>query len=293
MVSLRARLAAIPLSRLILFLDFDGTLTPIVPHPNLARLSRPMRETLRKLASLLPVVIISGRDPEDLRRRVGLQKVCYVGHHGLSCFEAGGDVTWLSTPPDRTLVRRWFQALRIAAEGIEGAFVEDKGVTVALHDRLVKPEQRSRLRRRARRVLAPWIARGSVSLLRGHRVLEARSSGAGNKGTAVSMLLRKPWALGRVPVYFGDDQTDFEAFSVMHGRGLAIRVGGRRGAAGEDAWIPHPKKLYVILNWLAQEMRVGTRHCAMSLVGARDRVSHSVYRLQPIVSGLSHSGSIL
>jgi Trehalose-6-phosphatase len=95
-------------------------------------------------------------------------------------------MTWLTTPPRRTLVRRWVQAMRIAAEGIEGAIVEDKGMTVALHDRLVSPKQRSRLRRRARRVLAPWVAQGSVSLLRGHRVLEARSSSAGNKGTAVS-----------------------------------------------------------------------------------------------------------
>jgi trehalose 6-phosphate phosphatase len=251
MVSLRARLAAIPMSRLVLFLDFDGTLAPIVSSPNRARLSRPVRETLRKLVGLLPIVVISGRAPKDLRRRVGLQKVCYVGHHGLSCLEAGGDVTWLTRPPQRTMVRRWLQALRIAAQGIEGAFVEDKGMTVALHDRLVKPKQRSRLRRSARRLLAPWIAQGSVSLLRGNRVLEARSSRAGNKGTAVSMLLRRPWARHRVPVYFGDDRTDFDAFSVVHGRGLAIRIGGRRGAVGEDAWIPHPKKLHSVLDWLA------------------------------------------
>ena len=147
-------------------------------HPELDRLNRTVRETFRKLVSLLPVVIISGRVPNDLRRRVGLPEVCYVGHHGLSCLEAGGSMTWLTTPPQRTLVRRWVQALRIAAEGIEGAFVEDKGVTVALHDRLVKPKQRSQLRRRARRLLAPWLARGSVRLLRGHRVLEARSSSA-------------------------------------------------------------------------------------------------------------------
>ena len=184
MVSLRARLVAIPMNRLILCLVFDGTLTPIMPRPNLVRLSRPVRETLRKLVGLLPVVVISGRAPNDLRRRVGLQEVCYVGHHGLSCLEAGGEVTWLTTPPHRTLVRRWLRALRIAAKGIEGAFVEDKGVTIALHDRLVKAKQRSQLRRRARRVLAPWMARGSVSLLRGKRVLEARSSRAGGKGTA-------------------------------------------------------------------------------------------------------------
>jgi trehalose 6-phosphate phosphatase len=79
MVSLRARLAA-PMSRLILFLDFDGTLAPIVASPNRARLSRPVRETLRKLAGLLPVVVISGRIQKVLRRRVGLQEVCYGGH---------------------------------------------------------------------------------------------------------------------------------------------------------------------------------------------------------------------
>jgi len=78
------------MDRLILFLDFDGTLPPIVPCPNRARLSRSVRETLWKLIGLLPVVAISGRIPEDLRRRVGLRKVCWVGHHGLSCLEAEG-----------------------------------------------------------------------------------------------------------------------------------------------------------------------------------------------------------
>jgi trehalose-6-phosphatase len=56
MVSLRAGLAAIPINRLILFLDFDGTVTPIVPCPNLARLSRLVGQTMRKLAGLLPKV---------------------------------------------------------------------------------------------------------------------------------------------------------------------------------------------------------------------------------------------
>jgi trehalose 6-phosphate phosphatase len=147
--------------------------------------------------------------------------------------------------------------LRSAAEGIEGAIVEDKGVAVALHDRLVKPRYRIRLRRRALHSLAPWTARESVSLLRGKHVLEARSSKAWNKGTAVSMLLRRPWARHRVPVYFGDDRTDFDAFTVVHGRGLAIRIGGRRGVAGEDAWISHPRNLHSTLDWLAARRQDG------------------------------------
>lgn len=108
-----------------------------------------MRDTLGELVRLLPVVVISGRAPQDLPGRIGLHKACYVGHHGLSCLQADGDVTWLVTPPRRTLVRRWLQALQTAAYGIEGAFVEDKGVTIELHDRLVKPKHRSRLRRHA------------------------------------------------------------------------------------------------------------------------------------------------
>jgi len=251
MASLRTRLAAIPMNRLVLFLDFDGTLSPIASYPDKARLSQAVRDTLWKLVRLLPIVVISGRAPRDLRQKIGLRKVHYVGHHGLSCLEPDGHLTWLVTPPRRAIVRQWVQALQTAADGIEGAFVEDKGVCVALHDRMVKASHRSRLRRRALRSLAPWTTRGSISLLRGKRVLEARSSKAGNKGTAVSMLLRRRWARHRVPVYFGDDQTDFDAFSVIRGRGLAIRIGGRRGVAGEDAWIARPKSLHLILEWLA------------------------------------------
>ena len=210
-----------------------------------------------KLVRLFPIVVISGRALKDFRQRVGLHNVCYVGHHGLSCLEASGDLTWLITPPRRTLVRRWLQALRTAAVGIEGAFVEDKGAAVALHDRLVKPKHRSRLRRRALRSLALWIARGSVSILRGKRVVEARSSRAWNKGTAVSILLRRPWAFRRVSVYFGDDQTDFDAFSVIRGRGLTIRIGGRRGVASEGTWLPDPRNLHSNLDWLAARRQDG------------------------------------
>jgi hypothetical protein len=55
-----------------------------------------------EFVGLLPTVVISGRAPKDLRRRVELHKVCYVGHHGSSCLEADEDVRWLVTPPRTT-----------------------------------------------------------------------------------------------------------------------------------------------------------------------------------------------
>jgi len=249
-ISLRARLTAIPPRRLIVFLDYDGTLTPIVHHPGKARLKASARRTLSQLALSIPVVIVSGRGLHDLQKRVGVPGIRYVAHHGLLYKEPGSSTSWLGEQPLRREVREWTRALERASTGIAGAHVEDKGWTVALHDRLVRPADRPRLRRLARRALAPWFSRKKVKLISGKRVLEARPAGTWNKGTAVARLLNQPWARHRIPVYFGDDRTDFDAFRVVRNRGLAVRVGGRRGMAGKDAWISGPNRLASLLRWL-------------------------------------------
>src|SRR5438093_7678916 len=64
------------------FLDYDGTLTPIVSHPEKALLSDSMRTTLRALAAQVPVAILSGRDLEDMRQRVRVEGIVYAGSHG-------------------------------------------------------------------------------------------------------------------------------------------------------------------------------------------------------------------
>jgi trehalose-phosphatase len=253
MAPLRSRLAAIPVRHLVLFLDFDGTLAPIASHPNKAKLERPVRETLRRLAKRLPVVIISGRALSDLRLRVGLSTVCYVGHHGWSCRETGKPPTWLAPPPSRRSVHRWFVALREAARGIAGAVVEHKGVSVSLHDRSVKTGQRARLKRRALRLVAPWISNGSAALLRGKRVLEVRSPRSWNKGSAVESLMRRSWARGRVPLYLGDDNTDIEAFpAVRRHHGFPVAVGKRLGRENAMSRLPDGKAVHKLLQWLAQ-----------------------------------------
>src|ERR1700757_3529200 len=68
--------------RLAVFLDYDGTLTPIVDHPEDAWLSDSMRQVLRELAARVPVAILSGRDLDDVRRRVDLDGIVYAGSHG-------------------------------------------------------------------------------------------------------------------------------------------------------------------------------------------------------------------
>ncbi len=254
--SLRARLASIPTGRLLLFLDYDGTLTPIVRRPQDAQLKASIRWTLGKLARSVPVVIISGRTLSDVQRRVAVSGVRYVASHGLVHKQPGATVQWLGRPVPRTTVQRWVKALESATTGITGALVEDKGFSVALHDRSVHPAHRPRLRRRALRALKPWLSSGKVTLIRGKRVLEARPSGLWNKGSAVARLLRQRWARGRIPLFIGDDQTDFDAFRAVqdHG-GIAVRVGGRRSIAGEDSWVPDPKAVESLLRQLARSLR--------------------------------------
>ena len=76
--------------RLAVFLDYDGTLTPIVSHPEDAWLPDSMRQTLRSLAARVPVAILSGRDLDDVRGRVLVDGIVYAGSHGFDIAGAGG-----------------------------------------------------------------------------------------------------------------------------------------------------------------------------------------------------------
>src|SRR5881397_1483078 len=76
--------------RLAVFLDYDGTLTPIVSYPQDAWLADSMRETLRELAGCAPVAILSGRDLDDVRGRVHIDGIVYAGSHGFDIAGAGG-----------------------------------------------------------------------------------------------------------------------------------------------------------------------------------------------------------
>ena len=248
--SLRSRLVGIPARQLLLLLDYDGTLAPIVLRPDRATLSAPVRVVLRRLVRLMPVVVVSGRALGDLRRRVNVPGIRYIASHGLVFKEPRSPLRWLGRRVPRREVLRWVRALRSSAAGIHGALVEDKDWSVALHDRGVHHADRAILRRRVLRALKPWLTSGQAALVRGKRVLEIRPAGSWNKGTAVAAVLAQPWARNRIPVYLGDDRTDRDAFRRVRGLGLAVRVGGRRGIWDEDAWLAGPAAVVNVLKWL-------------------------------------------
>ena len=127
----------------VLFLsDYDGTLTPIAGRPDQAVLSPEVREKLSVLAEkpAFSVGIISGRSLAELKSMVGIDGIYYGGNHGLEIEGPGLNYTNPAAEASREMVRELARQLSEGLGGIEGVFIEDKGLSLSLHYRLVGEE---------------------------------------------------------------------------------------------------------------------------------------------------------
>jgi len=215
---------------LAIFLDYDGTLTPIVSHPSKARLSATTRRLLGELSrqQRIWVAVVSGRSLKELRRRVGVQGLCYVGNHGLEL--AGPKIRHINpmARKSRPIIKKIAASLRKELKKIPGAWVEDKGLTLSVHYRQAEPVKKLLARRRFHEVVRPYAEKKQVRLTAGKEVLEVRPPVRWTKGSVVSWLLARRRALSRgpvLPVYIGDDLTDEDAFRAIGKRGVTVRVG--------------------------------------------------------------------
>ncbi|WP_257461789.1 trehalose-phosphatase [Archangium lipolyticum] len=208
------------------FLDYDGTLTPIVPQPEDARLSDAMRATLAELARRYPVAAVSGRDLPVLKGFVQLEGLYFAGSHGFDIEGPGGRC--FQQEEGMALLPEVDAAERELARGLEaipGTRLERKRFTVAVHWRHVEEARVPEVERVVASVLArhPRLRRSG-----GKKVFELQPDIDWHKGRAVQWLLR---ALGLeregvLPVFVGDDLTDEDAFQTLKGRGLGVVVRG-------------------------------------------------------------------
>lgn len=217
-----ARLAA---KRPGVFLDYDGTLTPIVSQPEYAILADSMRDVLRKLADLCIVAIVSGRDRADVEPLVGLDGLVYAGSHGFDI--KGPDGLRMEHAGGRECLSDLDSAereLRPRIEPIAGARVERKRFAIANHYRNVADADVPKVEAAVREVVG---MHGRLRMSGGKKVFELRPDIEWDKGRAVLWLLE---ALGLdggdvVPFYLGDDVTDEDAFRVLAERGVGVLVG--------------------------------------------------------------------
>jgi trehalose-phosphatase len=209
-------------NRLAVFLDYDGTLTPIVSHPEDAWLSESMRQTLRSLASRVPVAILSGRDLDDVRGRVYVDGIVYAGSHGFDIAAAGGLRRELGAAYLPVLDRAEME-LREALDEIPGAQLERKHFSVAAHYRNVSENEAFKV---ALAVDAVEAGHRELRRMNGKKVYELLPDIDWNKGKAMFWLLETLGFEGQnaLPVYIGDDRTDEDAFRAIEKRGIGILV---------------------------------------------------------------------
>lgn len=206
------------------FLDFDGTLSPIVDNPEDAAIDAPMREAVRALAERYPVAILSGRDREDVERRVGLDRLIYAGSHGFDVlgpdglrYEHDEAAEYL---PELDAIE---DELRTAVAEIGGALVDRKRYAVAVHDRQVSDQLLPQIEQA---VLEASERHPRLHASTGRRVYEFRPDVPWDKGRALLWLIDAlGYARGEVAaMYVGDDTTDEDAFRVLREMGTGVGV---------------------------------------------------------------------
>lgn len=243
--------------RMLVALDFDGTLAPIVERPELAALPASTEEALARLARRqdTDVAVVSGRALEDVRARVGLRDIFYAGNHGLEIEGPGLHEIHREAAAARPAIAACAESLRHALAGIDGVIVEDKGLTLSVHYRLVADEAAAERVREA--VSGECAERPGLRLTRGKKVVEIRPDVAWDKGRATRFLLAalEAGGAGAVPALFiGDDETDEDAFRAIREAGAGVRVADPPpSTTAATAYLRSTQEVEALIDALARE----------------------------------------
>ncbi|KAF9601011.1 hypothetical protein IFM89_014996 [Coptis chinensis] len=230
--------------RVVVFLDYDGTLSPIVEDPSRAFMSDSMRSVVREVARYFPTAIISGRSRDKVYEFVKLTSVYYAGSHGMDIMapvpplttsdakhqtrvvDEQGNEGMLFQPAKEFLpaIQEIITALEEKTKAIHGVVIENNRFCVSVHFRRVQEEDFCTLEEQVESVLKEYPR---FHLTRGRKVLEIRPSIKWDKGHALDYILNT-LGFGKcpdvVPLYIGDDRTDEDAFKVLQTKGQGYPI---------------------------------------------------------------------
>jgi trehalose 6-phosphate phosphatase len=220
------------LPHLLLGLDLDGTLAPIVSHARDSAIPAGTRRILDRLAarSDITIAIVSGRALSDLAPLVGMD-VVLAGNHGMEI--SGPEMNFVHPQAERTRekVQQVCAHLSSALVLIPGAWVENKGLTASVHFRNTEASRQCEVARIVREAVD--MRNGELTIRQGNQVLEILPQTYWNKGCAVRWILDHIEKKGTGLCYVGDDVTDEDVFRML--AGVTVRVGANSPTAARFA----------------------------------------------------------
>lgn len=235
--------------QVIIFLDYDGTLTPIVDRPEWAQMSQTMRNAVKRLSEKYRIAIVSGRDLKDVRNLVALEGLLYAGSHGFDISGPDGDMELQQGAnylPDLDLAEKNLAEALVKIPGIQ---LERKKFAIAVHFRRAKIEDVPTVEN----IVDTTVAKcPGLRKTGGKMIFELRPDIDWDKGKALLWILTQ---LGMdddniCPIYIGDDLTDEDAFCVLQTRGIAILVGNDQRLTAAGYVLKDPEEVGLFLERL-------------------------------------------
>ena len=219
---------------ILLLLDFDGTLCPIVSHPDLVKVDKNILSLLDKLNKTKSIILgfISGRPIADVKKQLKLKNVYYVGNHGLEFKKPKSiKVEILAKSKMKnslSLMRALSKKLENEIKPYKGVWLEDKKYSLTLHYRMANNKNSLIAKKIFSEIVGEIEKKKLVRVTKGKKVFEIRPPYKENKGTAVLKLKKMHLKKSPLLIYLGDDVTDEDVFEIMNTRDVSIHVGNNK-----------------------------------------------------------------
>jgi trehalose 6-phosphate phosphatase len=206
-----------------LLLDFDGTLVKLQRRPWEVRVPMRTKRLIERLSRnpKLFVAIVSGRQYQDLRTRIAIETLRYIGLHGA---EEDGKTITIGIDVGRILSAAKLETQKQIGS-MRGIRIEDKGLSFAVHYREATSPVASAARSSLLQIVLPLHQ--SLKVFEGAMVWEVLPHEVQGKGAAARALLNT-LPPGTPSIYIGDDQTDESAFRSLSDE-ITVRVGRTNG----------------------------------------------------------------
>lgn len=238
--------------KLLIFLDYDGTIVPIASTPQKVKFPKKIKVFLEKINShsAIYVSIVSGRSLEEIKKQISIPDLCYAGNHGLE-WEINGKKHIY--PKMNNYLKHLFRIKKTLIHlevKYPGVVIEDKKLTLAIHYRQINRKYLSEFHTYIYSITKPLLDAFPIKLSKGKKIYEIKPAINWTKGDFVELAIRKLTTkknLNNLTIYIGDDTTDEDVFFRLPNI-VSIKVGKNSSMA--KYYLNNHQETIMFLRWI-------------------------------------------